>query len=673
MGVSYSKLSFESISHSNHGSWCYNFGMKKLLLILLLLFPVHSALATVVQEFFDLTNNDIKWSYTEKNVEYKKFVKKWKKKGSTFFSVAICIDTPTGQPVEVCSYYYAGTSQKEIDRLAIKDCEKEFGPSTTCLTAMRGFRPVWEQEKNKYFADLEKSKDQVSKKKGIKGFLFIDDEGDVGWKNFIYKKNEKDYLEFIEESKNKGYKYFSYAVCIETIDGEPCLGSFTAVDTSQKNSNQRALNDCKTNKTNPNALECVVVAEGKKIVYEQNVAKHLAKVDEEKNSYAQKEDENDKEEYKDLEEEISKIAGQKGFLVDLDYIDEDFKYHYFEETHKDWYIKYIKDGKKKGYKYFAVGRCVETTDGEFCEDDAINASISSQKSANSNTISYCLDLNKNAKVCLIAIEGTKIVWEKNLRKYLAKIEKKETDIIAKKEDEPEDQYIEQEKNNNELMIIGTGSGFFVEKNGYILTNHHVVDNCVDVVGDIKKKTIEGKVIATDKDNDLALVKFKYKNSDYILFNDPILGEDIIAVGYPLSDILGGSVKVTRGIVSSLLGDDNSIQIDAAIQPGNSGGPLLNVNGNAVGVVVSILVGEEFQNVNFGIKSSTVIYFLSSNNIKTGKKVKRIQKLSRREIVKIGAENTIQLMCLNTQAEYNRLLKQDRNVTNLLKKPLPDPR
>ena len=101
--------------------------------------------------------------------------------------------------------------------------------------------------------------------------------------------------------------------------------------------------------------------------------------------------------------------------------------------------------------------------------------------------------------------------------------------------------------------------------------------------------------------------------------------------------------------------------------------MLNVNGNAVGVVVSFLVGEEFQNVNFGIKSSTVIYFLSSNNIKTGKKVKRIQKLSRREIVKIGAENTIQLMCLNTQAEYNRLLKQDRNVTNLLKKPLPDPR
>ena len=110
-------------------------------------------------------------------------------------------------------------------------------------------------------------------------------------------------------------------------------------------------------------------------------------------------------------------------------------------------------------------------------------------------------------------------------------------------------------------------------------------------------------------------------------DDVELGEDLLVSGYPYGDIFSNTIKVTKGIVSANrgMGDDSSqFQMDAAVQAGNSGGPIYDENGNIVGVVVQQLnklkvakvMGSLPENVNFGIKASTVRQFLTSAGLPT---------------------------------------------------------
>ena len=225
------------------------------------------------------------------------------------------------------------------------------------------------------------------------------------------------------------------------------------------------------------------------------------------------------------------------------------------------------------------------------------------------------------------------------------------------------------KSDDDLYAIFTGTGFFVNKNGYVVTNDHVTKHCVNVLGNIKGKHYEATIMGVDEHNDLSLLRFDYKNKEYISFGDPVLGELILAIGYPLSDELGVTAKPSGGVVNDLIGGKNTskIQIDAAIQSGNSGGPIMNLYGNAVGVVVSSLIGEDVQNVNFGIKSDTVIQFLSSYGIKVSKK-SRGKKLETEIVSARAIKSTIHIVCLNTLSVYNEILKAERNVRNLIKKP-----
>jgi S1-C subfamily serine protease len=105
-------------------------------------------------------------------------------------------------------------------------------------------------------------------------------------------------------------------------------------------------------------------------------------------------------------------------------------------------------------------------------------------------------------------------------------------------------------------------------------------------------------------------------------DDVELGEYVLVAGYPYGDLFSDSIKVTKGIVSSNEGtgdDRGQFQMDAALQPGNSGGSIYDENGNIVGVVISQLdkrkvekaIGSLPENVNFGIKASTVRQFLTS--------------------------------------------------------------
>jgi S1-C subfamily serine protease len=133
-----------------------------------------------------------------------------------------------------------------------------------------------------------------------------------------------------------------------------------------------------------------------------------------------------------------------------------------------------------------------------------------------------------------------------------------------------------------------------------------------------------------------------------------LGEDVLVAGFPYGEMFSNTIKVTKGIVSANrgLGDDTGqFQIDAAVQPGNSGGPIYDENGNVVGVVISQLNKMKFakmsgsipENVNFGIKASTVRQFLTSSGLPT-KWSDKSKPMSTKHLAKIAKRQTVMVVC-----------------------------
>ncbi len=165
----------------------------------------------------------------------------------------------------------------------------------------------------------------------------------------------------------------------------------------------------------------------------------------------------------------------------------------------------------------------------------------------------------------------------------------------------------------------SGTGFAVNSDGYIITNEHVVRGC-DVQGFIyanKPRRLE--LIAKNKKLDVAILKSSsIKIIDHLKFSSTLVtAQNVYAYGFPLLGQLSKELKVTDGIVSSLSGiknDRSRIQVTTPIQPGNSGGPVVDERGLVVGVTVSGLVGKRVQNINFAIKKDNVLAFLSQNRV-----------------------------------------------------------
>jgi serine protease Do len=160
--------------------------------------------------------------------------------------------------------------------------------------------------------------------------------------------------------------------------------------------------------------------------------------------------------------------------------------------------------------------------------------------------------------------------------------------------------------------VALGSGFVIDHDGYIVTNNHVVDHASEVKVRLSDdREFDAKVIGTDKQTDLALIKVEAGDLPQLPLGDSDsvrVGEDVIAVGNPFG--LGGTV--TRGIVSAMARDINAgpyvdfIQTDAAINRGNSGGPLLNLEGEVIGVNSAIYSPNGGSvGVGFAIPSNTV--------------------------------------------------------------------
>lgn len=173
---------------------------------------------------------------------------------------------------------------------------------------------------------------------------------------------------------------------------------------------------------------------------------------------------------------------------------------------------------------------------------------------------------------------------------------------------------------------GSGSGTAIASK-VVLTNQHVVGNCasVDVIaaGNRHPATVRKQ----DAVNDLALLDVPAlpEVAAPAVRRQANTGEPVMVAGYPLAGVLGSDMVVTDGLVNSLSGLRNNaaqLQISAPVQPGNSGGPLLDRSGNLVGVVVSkfnalgmaLITGDVSQNINFAIKPEIVNLFLQSENL-----------------------------------------------------------
>lgn len=200
----------------------------------------------------------------------------------------------------------------------------------------------------------------------------------------------------------------------------------------------------------------------------------------------------------------------------------------------------------------------------------------------------------------------------------------------------------------------SGTGFFVAEQGVLVTNHHVIDGCsaIDVVG-----YGPARVITSDKEVDLAVLQLRSTKPHPVaeIRAEPAqLGESVVALGFPLADILNSSLNMGTGIVSAetgFLGDQSRFTTNVGIQPGNSGGPILDENGRVLGVAVSkindeallAVLGTTAPNVGFAIKGDVVADYLSLFRLPEPSAAPG-KPLSARELAEKGRDFTVQVLC-----------------------------
>jgi len=204
----------------------------------------------------------------------------------------------------------------------------------------------------------------------------------------------------------------------------------------------------------------------------------------------------------------------------------------------------------------------------------------------------------------------------------------------------------------------SGTGFAVGNGNSIITNFHVVDGCTSVsIANVGS----GQIKMVDQRNDIAAIQPERPISGTLRFRavDPLKpGEEIIVIGFPLRGLLSSAPTITTGIVSSLAGlrdDRTRFQISAPVQPGSSGGPVLDRSGNVVGMVVSKLnvlriarmTGDIPQNVNFAIPVSIITSILDANSIKYQVAMSGGEK-SVTEVVSSASPGVVSLECVGRE-------------------------
>ena len=251
---------------------------------------------------------------------------------------------------------------------------------------------------------------------------------------------------------------------------------------------------------------------------------------------------------------------------------------------------------------------------------------------------------------------------KKVKGYMQLVCKKE--LIAEKPKKQKPKKQTPDPNDNKIVAASSGTGFYVSNTGHIISNHHVIDGCDTVKLSYKGKEVSADVLAVDKMNDLAILKVDIAPTKIypVATEDAPLLEDIIVAGYPLGKKVSAAIKTSKGSITALagLGDNFSeFQTDAALNKGNSGGPIMNQKGNVVGVAVSHYgktAGVE--SFNFGIKSSTLKTFANANGLEFLPPNNR--DLSNKDLGKLITEATIYLECHMTIAKIKKLIAEEEN-------------
>jgi S1-C subfamily serine protease len=194
------------------------------------------------------------------------------------------------------------------------------------------------------------------------------------------------------------------------------------------------------------------------------------------------------------------------------------------------------------------------------------------------------------------------------------------------------------KTNGSLRPAGSGSGFIFSSDGYVFTNHHVVQGTERImVTLLNENEIEASVVGQDPDTDLAILKIYAQGYSAAHLGDSAslqIGQLVIAIGNPL----GYQHTVTTGVISALgrtmktpsgMTVENVIQSDAALNPGNSGGPMITTDGEVIGVNTAIISGA--QGLSFSVDINTAKE-VAQQIMRTGKVFKGYLGLMLQEVV-----------------------------------------
>jgi S1-C subfamily serine protease len=201
-----------------------------------------------------------------------------------------------------------------------------------------------------------------------------------------------------------------------------------------------------------------------------------------------------------------------------------------------------------------------------------------------------------------------------------------------------------------------GTGFFVSRTGHVLTNYHVVKDCRTFkISSESVASADAYLITSDSTNDLALLNTRLTPVLVPALNSRAkVGDNIFVFGFPLMGLLATSGNFTAGNITATAGltDNTSMfQISAPVQPGNSGGPLIDQLGNVVGVVESKLdaikvakITEDIpQNVNFAIKATIAINFLESHGVDPATESSK-RRLEPSQIAEAANKFSVRLSC-----------------------------
>ncbi len=296
-----------------------------------------------------------------------------------------------------------------------------------------------------------------------------------------------------------------------------------------------------------------------------------------------------------LEGTIDLKENKKGGLAGLIYGFKDWdNYHYFFITASSYYIGFVFEG-------------IHTSKADGLPTTAIKT-----KEINN------LKILSNGEKVVYSINGQVI----NSAKYIQNFGNKIGFAVKDKGEISSDRIIlksvvgaDYATASSETDVKSTGSGVLFNKEGYILTNHHVIENSKNIFVDVTTggavKTLKAELIVSDKENDLAIIKINDENfikPTEIEFSfkengNVEVGETVFTIGYPFALTgMGKDAKFTDGKVSSKRGYDgaiNSFQTTIPVQPGNSGGPVYNEKGEFVGLISAKIANAD--NVSYAVK------------------------------------------------------------------------